>query len=602
MYNSHFGFREKPFKLVPNPDFIFLSKIHEIALAHLTYAVSQGDGFVVITGEVGTGKTTLCRMFLERLDEGVESAYIFNPKLDSVQLLTTICNEFGLRTNFNNLKQLLDVINGYLIMKNKEGRKVLLVIDEAQNLSIENLEMVRMLSNLETTRSKLLQIILVGQPELADKLDSYELRQLAQRISLSAHLTPLGPAETAGYIQHRANIAAQRQTKLFTRGAFKEIYQFSNGIPRMINIVCDRSLLTAFSLNRSHVNTAIVKVAVQELSHRRQPQPPPNLLLKRIAIWSAICLGAVILTGAVYSQINRIGPSRYPDDHQAATQGHSGGMAPAEDVAPSEQPVQTYKIHDFVNTQPHVGDPSTMAPATAAEPTFSKPMAAATVFSGLEESINELEHQTSRLDAVTRLLECWQQPAPNAAQLPVLVDDIEYFDIAAHQYGLRMHLIRSDLVLVKQLNMPAIVALNTSRPGDVVYMTMVGWNQGKIELASAGNRNSIFTELETLLPYLSGPVYVYWKNAMKVDGVITADSPVRDLRVLKNLLLRAGYSQIELTADFDPVTQQAVMDFQLRHNLTPDGLVGPLTKIYLIRETGLSDYPQLNGHNGRKGA
>lgn len=198
MYNTFFGFREKPFKLVPNPDFLYLSRSHQIALAHLTYAVDQGDGFVVITGEVGTGKTTLCRIFLERLDERTDSAYIFYPKLDSVQLLTAICNEFGIRTNHTSVKPLLDVINGFLIMKNQEDRKVILLIDEAQNLSVENLEMVRMLSNLETTRSKLLQIILVGQPELGDKLDTYELRQLAQRISLSTYLSPLGQNETTG--------------------------------------------------------------------------------------------------------------------------------------------------------------------------------------------------------------------------------------------------------------------------------------------------------------------------------------------------------------------------------------------------------------------
>lgn len=602
MYNSYFGFREKPFKLVPDPDFIFLSKIHEIALAHLTYAVSQGDGFVVITGEVGTGKTTLCRMFLERLDENVESAYIFNPRLDSVQLLTTICNEFGIRTNFNNLKQLLDVINGYLIMKNKEGRKVLLVIDEAQNLSVENLEMVRMLSNLETTRSKLLQIILVGQPELADKLDSYELRQLAQRISLSAHLTPLGLEEMSSYIQHRINIAAQRHAKLFTRGALKYIYQFSNGIPRKINIVCDRALLTAFSLSRPQVTTAIVRVAIQELSHRRQPQPPTSALFKRIAIWSAACLGAVILSGAVYSQIYRIGINARKESVQTNTDSRNQASGDASSVKTevAEQPIRTYKIQDFVNIQAYKDNSSQAAEAGPSEAALPAPKPIVHVRS-LGETINSLEHQTSRLDAVTRILECWQQPAPNAAQLPVLVDDDEYFDIAAHQYGLRMYLIRSDLVLVKQLNLPAIVAFNTSIPGDVVYMTMVGWHQGKIDLASSADGETVQTDLESLLPHLSGPLYIYWENAMKVDGVITVDSSVRDVRVLKNLLFRVGYTQIELTPDFDGATQEAIMDFQLRHNLTPDGLAGPVTKIFLIRDTGITDYPQLDGPNWRDG-
>ncbi|MBW2011384.1 MAG: AAA family ATPase, partial [Deltaproteobacteria bacterium] len=191
MYKNFFGFKERPFNLVPDPAYLFLSKSHEEALAHLTYAVVQGDGFVEITGEVGTGKTTLCRAFLESLDDDTKTAYIFNPKLDSIQLLKAINDELGINSDADNTKELIDSLNLFLIEKKTQGKNVILLIDEAQNLTREVLEQLRLLSNLETTKQKLLQVILVGQPELREKLDSHELRQLGQRISLSCQLIPL---------------------------------------------------------------------------------------------------------------------------------------------------------------------------------------------------------------------------------------------------------------------------------------------------------------------------------------------------------------------------------------------------------------------------
>jgi type II secretory pathway predicted ATPase ExeA len=299
MYNSYFGFREKPFKLVPNPEYLFLSKTHEIALAHLTYATEQGEGFVVIIGEVGTGKTTLCRNYLESLDEDTNSAYIFNPHLDTKDLLVGIIHEYGLRTEEKNTKALLDILNEFLIKQNTVDRKVVLLIDEAQLLSIENLEMVRMLSNLETTKSKLLQIILVGQPELAAKLETYELRQLSQRISLNYHLTPLPREDTQAYIQHRIGIASQRQDKIFTPDACRLVYQYSGGIPRLINIACDRALLTAYSQNKTSVTKAVMQTAIEELSSTSKvsaPSPKRGLLM----VVAGICALAVLAVGAYF--------------------------------------------------------------------------------------------------------------------------------------------------------------------------------------------------------------------------------------------------------------------------------------------------------------
>ena len=205
MYKRFFRLKENPFRLVPNPAYLFLSKCHEEAMGHLVYAISHGDGFVEISGEVGTGKTTLCRALLENLEENIEAAYIFNPKLNSIDLLKTINDEFGIRSDPDNTKALIDILNEFLIKKSTEGKKVILIIDEAQNLSKEVLEQVRLISNLETTTQKLIQIILIGQTELNDMLKSPELRQLAQRISLSCYLTPLSRKETEAYIRYRIN-------------------------------------------------------------------------------------------------------------------------------------------------------------------------------------------------------------------------------------------------------------------------------------------------------------------------------------------------------------------------------------------------------------
>lgn len=583
MYNAHFGFREKPFKLVPNPDYLYLSRNHEIALAHLTYAVNQGDGFVVITGEVGTGKTTLCRIFLERLDESIESAYIFNPKLDSTQLLTSICGEFGIHSNSSSLKQLLDDINGYLITKNQAGRNVVLLIDEAQNLGTENLEMVRMLSNLETTRNKLLQIILVGQPELGDKLDSYELRQLAQRISLSAHLTPLGFSETIGYIQHRINIAAQRQMNLFTRGACRKIYRFSGGIPRLINIACDRALLTAFSLNRSRVTTTVARIAVQELANRgRAPAR------RRFALWIAAAACILVAAGWVFT---------HPDSMKSLLHANSPATGAAAIQRPpadsAKEPPQAYKIDPLPATDTPV---AVHAPASTAKDVPPDPEPAGPPKphpADLSAVVNVLEHDASRLNAVGRVLGCWRQPPPNAAQLPANVADRDYFDIAARQYGLRVYAVHSNWGLIKQLNLPAILSLKKDA-GSIVYMAMVGWQDGKIQLADPSGRGTLQTTLDALLQRMAGPVYLYWKNSLGLDGLIGAGSPAKQIRTVKNLLRCVGYNQIDSQPEFDQQTEQAILDFQSRNRLTPDGLVGPLTKIFLIKAADAVPYPRLN--------
>ncbi len=266
MYSKFFGFKEKPFMLAPNPAYLFLGKSHEEALAHLIYAVSEGEGFISIIGERGVGKTTICRAFIDRRNDNTEVAYIFKPELRPEELVKKINSEFSISADTDDIKELIDALNSFLMQKKVEGKKVVLFIDDAQNLKADSLEQVRLLSNLETTRDKLLQIVLVGEPMLADMLGSRALRQIGQRVSVSYHISPLSYEETCAYIYHRLSIASLGAQTHFEASALKRIFKFSNGIPRLINIVCDKSLAGAHRLHHNHITGEIAKTAILDLS------------------------------------------------------------------------------------------------------------------------------------------------------------------------------------------------------------------------------------------------------------------------------------------------------------------------------------------------
>ena len=243
MYLGFYGLREKPFSLSPDPRYLFLSASHREALAHLLYGIEEGEGFIEVIGQVGTGKTTLCRTLLDRIGSDAEIAYIFNPSPSEVELLSAINREFGLPTAARTRTDLLDALNQFLVEKNASGRRVLLVIDEAQNLDPAVLEQVRLLSNLETDRAKLLQIVLIGQPELEENLSRSDLRQLRQRTVMRWTLRPLSRSEVTEYLEHRLRVAGRQDPRLFTPAALRSLTRASRGIPRLINALADRALL-----------------------------------------------------------------------------------------------------------------------------------------------------------------------------------------------------------------------------------------------------------------------------------------------------------------------------------------------------------------------
>ena len=265
MFEPFFGLSENPFNLTPDPKFLFLSKAHEEALSHLKYGIERRKGFVMISGEVGAGKTTICRALLSSLPSTVRTALILNPALSDIELLQTINQDFGINATHTSKKALLDELYEFLINVFIRGENAVLIIDECQNLSPDVLEQIRMLSNLETETEKLLQIVLVGQPELRDLLAQPSLRQLDERISVRYHLDALSRDDLRDYVAHRLAVAGGSRHLSFAEDAFGKIFDFSRGNPRRINILCDRALLVAYAANQRVIDRKIVKLAIQDL-------------------------------------------------------------------------------------------------------------------------------------------------------------------------------------------------------------------------------------------------------------------------------------------------------------------------------------------------
>lgn len=264
MYTQFYGLKAKPFEITPDPDFLFLSENHREALAHLVYAARERKGFTVLTGEVGTGKTTLVQAFLSRLNGKVKTAYIFNPKLTALDFLRYICEDLGIQGEKQTKGQYVAQLQQFLLDHYSRNEQVILIIDEAQGLPPALLEEVRLLTNLETPKSKLLQVILVGQPELNGVLNSHAFRQLKQRVSLRYHLRPLTFEETRAYMENRLKKAGAVDTRIFTDQAVKKIFEYSQGIPRLINIIADHALLAGFAENKKVIGPKMIEDAVRK--------------------------------------------------------------------------------------------------------------------------------------------------------------------------------------------------------------------------------------------------------------------------------------------------------------------------------------------------
>ena len=590
MYEKFFSFSEKPFKLVPNPAYLFLSKSHEEALAHLNYALAQGDGFVEITGEVGTGKTTLCRAFLENLDNNTIAAYIFNPRLGPKQLIKTINDELGIKYDTDNTKDLIDKLNAFLMRQKAASKKVILLIDEAQNLSRNILEQLRLLSNLETSKEKLLQIILVGQPELSDILDSHELRQLGQRITLRYHLTPLTYKETVEYIKYRINIAARKAGIKFDRSAYRQIYRYSGGIPRVINISCDRSLLTAFGLSQRKISGSIARTSIKELKSRGAKKKHDLIYGNKAIIIFAVL--ALILIGVSYRRnlVQWIEPSF--NDTAPSMVETSPAVEPGDgDMSLAADDEETNSIITDLENDEMAGPEQ--IPVLENQTPEDIPAAEQVVTMDLMEYLAAMDIKSSRSIALKQVMELWQTAVEIKPYLNTLDDDQAFFRLTAKPSGIFIHRLETDMDLLKRLNLPAILECYPPGSNEAAYLALSKIDGDKLFLGSAVQKRMVETDINEINFSWSGIAYLPWKNFLSIWGTIPTRASKDSIITLKLLLNDLGFDNVAMNEEYDRWTRSAVEEVQAKYGIPVDGYVGPLTKIILYREKNTFDMPHL---------
>jgi len=447
MYNSYFNLEENPFSIAPDPRFLYMSEQHREALAHLMYALKSDGGFVLLTGDVGAGKTTVCRCLLEQLPEDLNVAFLLNPKLTAEELLATVCDELGIDypTGIASIKVLVDAINHFLLNAHAAGCKTVLIIDEAQNLSVEVLEQIRLLTNLETSQVKLLQVVMLGQPELRDLLARPELLQLSQRITARYHLGPLKPAEVAAYIDHRLGVAGYRK-KLFGDQVVGQIYRLTGGVPRLINVLCDRALLGTYVQGQEKVTAVTVKNSAREvLGYEATPAP---FLPQR---GSLLTLALGVLTGIGLAMA-----------WQSLTASREAAAPPAHTT-------------QLIGSTPIVTAPTT--------PSNTKLLAPA----------------ASRELALTGLLRCWDlpyQPGTDACA-------------QATAHGLACLTDQGDIDSLIQLNRPAVIQL-TGDQGQISYALLSAATLGAFTMVTDGRVSTLNrTDLEKL--WSGGTYTLLWK-------------------------------------------------------------------------------------------
>ncbi|HET9489680.1 MAG TPA: AAA family ATPase [Methylomirabilota bacterium] len=537
MYAEHFGLAELPFSLTPDPRYVYMSERHREALAHLIYGISQGDGFVQLTGEVGTGKTTMCRCLLEQLPADVDVALIFNPRLTSHELLAAVCDELRVpyQPGATSVKLLVDSLYRHLLSAHERGRRTVLIIDEAQNLSADVLEQVRLLTNLETARDKLLQIILIGQTELGALLERPELRQLAQRVTARYHLRPFSFDETRAYIIHRLAVAG-RTRMLFSPWALREIHRLSRGVPRLINVICDRALLGAYASTRSWVDARTVRRAAREvrgarIARRRWPWLGAGV--------SVLALAAVLVT-----------TDRLPDVFSASK--------PAGDVS-------GVALVTATDMPPALSGNGAAGPP--AVPGLEIP---------LEEVLTSPSMRTDRPKAFSTLFARWGLRFSDAA-------DVCQFGQAA---GLRCLARNGTWGWLRRLDLPAVIELRM-RAGEQYFATVIALEEQRATLDFGGQQ--LMFPLAEIDQYWNGAFVLLWSAPLS-DSVLVPGQRGPDVRWLRRQLVAVNGASLDTESDvYDPDVIREVTAFQRSRLLADDGIAGEETLAHLsaaVREPG----------------
>jgi len=591
MYERFFGLGDAPFRLTPYPRYLCLSRKHAYALAHLRLGLSESSGFVCITGDVGTGKTTVLRHFLGELTPEASVAYVVNPTLSPLELLQTISLEFGLPGG-DSKKQLIDRLNRHLLEQRHANRCSVVVVDEAQALSMEVLEHLRLLSNLETTTEKLLRIVLVGQPQLRAMLSHPELAQLNQRITLRWHIGPLDREETIAYVRHRLQVASDGQVRdVFSMPALRAGHRRSHGVPRLINMLCHRAMLAAFAAERRTVGLASMRKAYREVVTLPLPGRAPS---RPRAAWAA---GAVAgAAGAVGLLAGGLG---IPPLLRTMTQGSalpvsavvaSAAPDPAPEepaVAPAPDPMSTELD---VAADPPSPEAAADAPPTvevaATQPIATPPPPAPDPTPEVEARLAALAPATSARQALDVVLRAWQVP-PLAAEEPATTAD---FTHVAERRGLEHLALTGNTAMLRLLDVPVVLELQLPGATGPRYAALISMRDG-VPVLAVGDGAPATVKPALLERAWYGQAYVLSRDFEGL-GPGTLDGHSRGARVsrLQGLLKRIGAYAGPESGLFDPTTSAAVLDFQRSRYVSADGIVGRLTRVALYAAAG--GYPR----------
>ena len=549
MYLRFFGLNEKPFAITPDPRYLYLSERHAEALAHLLYGINESGGFIQLTGEVGTGKTTVVRTLLSRVPHHADVAVILNPRVTPVEFLLTICEELGLGiadSDRDSVKQMVDALNRRLLTAHAEGRRIIVIVDEAQNLSAEVLEQVRLLTNLETPTQKLLQIILIGQPELRELLDRTDLRQLAQRITGRYHLEPLSREETRGYVRHRLRVAGAAE-EIFTPAALGEIHRLSAGIPRVINVTCDRALLGAYTQETRKVTPSLVRQAAAEVYGRR--------FLPAWLGWLAAALGLAGLAGIAVLGWLLWQRQIYP--LHAAAKPANAALAPGQAALPARTVAA-----------------GAAAPGPAAAP--SAPTAPGLSVASINTLLAANSANTGDAAAFRRLLALWGT---------AMGDDKDPCGQAA-KAGLSCLEQRGSWAQVRALNRPAILTL-TDDHGQR-HRVVLSALDDRFATLNLGEHNERVPVDEISRDWF-GEFTVVWKPKTARTRLLTVGMKGDEVRWLRRSLnaLQGAASDPEHGDVYDEELAIAVQNFQREHRLTVDGIAGVQTQ--LVLDTALAE-------------
>ena len=537
MYTNYFNLKQAPFSIAPDPRYLFMSERHREALAHLLYGINSGGGFVLLTGEIGAGKTTVCRCFIDQVPANCKLAYIFNPKLTVEELLLSICDEFGLSLppagpGPVGVKGYVDAINRYLLESHARGTNNVLVIDEAQNLSADVLEQLRLLTNLETSERKLLQIILIGQPELRTMLALPELEQLAQRVIARYHLGPLTELETGEYVAHRLAVAGALATMPIPRALTPLIYRLTHGVPRRINLLCDRALLGAYAETSPVVTRAILRQSAKEVfvaagdASRTAPRA-----VKR---WP-LALGGVLAGVAI--------------------------TAVAWQALPKSAPVAAVAVPAPV--KPVLAAPVAVKVPVPAPVPVPEPLPASSI-AGVDEPT-----------ALRELAGLWETPLPAGAPCE-----------AALVVNLRCHQGKGGLYELRMLDRPAVVMLHDGP--STRYALLTGLDGSRATLVSGGVTQRV--AIASLVQQLGGEFTTLYKMPRGFRSQLVAGAQGADVDWIAQRLAQIN------DEDPPPVerplgkhTRAMLKAFQMSQNLKSDGVAGPLTYMRLNQLSGVTE-------------